>query len=134
MKKQITVLILCALPLALSCPVEAQQPVKSARIGFVGAGSGSARIEALRQGLRELGWVEGKNIIIEARQAEGKLERIPALAADLIRLKVDVLVLSGGVEAASQSKTTPIVFVATTDLVSTGLVQSLARPGETSRD
>jgi len=73
--------------------------------------------------------MEGKNIAIEWRYAEGKLDRSPALAAELVRLKVDVLVLSGGVEAAKQTKTTPVVFVATTDLVSTGLVQSLARPG-----
>ncbi|HEV8725399.1 MAG TPA: ABC transporter substrate-binding protein [Candidatus Binatia bacterium] len=107
----------------------AQQPKKVPRIGFVSSGSASVRIDALRQGLREFGWIEGTNIVIERRQAEGKSGRVPALAAELVRLKVDVLVLSGGVAAAEQIKTMPIVFVATADLVSTGLVQSLARPG-----
>ena len=85
---------------------EAQQPKKVPRIGFVSASSpqtegasGPVRIEALRQGLRELGWIEGKNLVIEARWGEGKLGRSVALAAELVRLKVDVIVVSGGIRA-----------------------------------
>ena len=85
--------------LADNCPgAEAQQPTKIPRIGYlttVSPSAISARIEAFRQGLRELGYVEGKNIVIEWRSAEGKLDRLPALAAELVRLKVDVIV-SGG--------------------------------------
>ena len=86
---------LAALLFALSFFAEAQQPKKVPRIGFLSAASASAvsaRIEAFRQGLRELGYVEGKNIVIEYRYAEGKLDRLPALAAELVRLKVDVIV------------------------------------------
>src|SRR5690349_15368358 len=87
-----------ALLLSLGTPAEAQQPTKIPRIGYLGGASLSAipaRIEAFRQGLRELGYVEGKNILIEYRYAEGKFERLPALAAELVRLKVDIIV-SGG--------------------------------------
>jgi putative ABC transport system substrate-binding protein len=108
---------------------EAQQPKKIPRIGFVSSGSASVRINALRQGLREFGWIEGKNIAIEQRQAEGNLDRIPTLAAELVRLKVDIIVWSGGIETAKQIKTVPVVVVGTQDPVATGLVQSLARPG-----
>ena len=90
---------------ALCSLAEAQQPTKIPRIGFLAAVSPSAvsdRIEAFRQGLRELGYVEGKNIVIESRYAEGKLERVPALAAELVHLKVDVI-LSGG-PAATRSR------------------------------
>ena len=83
---------------ALLCPLEAQQPTKVPRIGYLAGASPSAvaaRIEAFRQGLRELGYVEGKNIVIEWRYAEGKLDRLPALAAELVRLKVDVIVTAG---------------------------------------
>ena len=84
--------------LAPCSAVEAQQSTKVPRIGYLNAVSpstGSDRIEALRQGLRELGYVEGKNIVIEYRYAEGKLDRLPALAAELVRLKVDVIVTAG---------------------------------------
>lgn len=108
---------------------EAQQPAKIPRIAYAGAGSASVRIEALRQGLRELGWVEGKNIVIEQRYLEGKLERSSDVAAELIRLKLDVIVWSAGNQGANEIRTIPVVYVATTDLVSSGLVQSLARPG-----
>src|SRR5499425_3959363 len=88
-----------ALFMVLSFPAQAQQASKKIpRIGFLSANSPaaiSARIEALRQGLRELGYVEGKNIVIEWRYAEGKPDRLPALATELVRLKVDVLVASG---------------------------------------
>ena len=90
---------LCALLLALSFPASAQQPTKVPRIGRLGASSLSAdlvRREAFRHGLRELGYVEGKNIVIEWRDAEGKRDRLPALAEDLVRLKVDVIVTGGG--------------------------------------
>src|SRR5499433_729958 len=84
--------------LAAAVVAEAQQPAKAPRIGFLGGSSPSAisaRIETFRQGLRELGYVEGKNIVIEWRYAEGKFDRLPALAAELVRLKVDVIVTSG---------------------------------------
>ena len=84
--------------LAVAVMAEAQQPTKIPRIGYLAAASLStspARIEAFRQGLRELGYVEGKNIVIEYRSAEGKLDRLPALAAELVRLKVDVIVTAG---------------------------------------
>jgi len=87
MKKKITVLTLCALLFALGVPAEAQQPTKVPLIGYLSSTSsfaGSSRIEAFRQGLRELGYVEGKNITIEWRYAEGKLDRLPALAAELV--------------------------------------------------
>ena len=114
---------------------EAQQPARIPRIGILAAPSASffsARVEALRQRLRELGYVEGKNIVIEYRYAEGKLERLPDLAAELVRLKVDVIVTAGGpaiLAAKKASATIPIVFAAASDPVGTGLVSSLARPG-----
>ena len=94
--------------------------------------SSSARVEAFRQRLRQLGYVEGKNIVIEYRYAEGKRERLPDLAAELVRLKVDVIVTaaSAGILAAKKaSATMPIVFAAAADPVGDGLVSSLARPG-----
>jgi ABC-type uncharacterized transport system substrate-binding protein len=115
---------------------EAQQPTKVPRIGILiapSASSFSARVEAFRRRLRELGYVEGKNIVIEYRYAEGKVERIPDLAAELVRLKVDVIVTSGGertiLAAKKASATIPIVFGAAADPVGSGLVSSLARPG-----
>ena len=113
---------------------QAQQPARIPRIGILSAGSvsvQSARVEALRQRLRELGYVEGKNIVIEYRYADGKLERLPDLAAELVRLKVDVIVTSGSaiLPAKKASATIPIVFAGSSDPVGTGLVSSLARPG-----
>ena len=96
------------------------------------AGGYASRVEALRAGLRDLGYVEGKNIVIEYRWADGKYDRLPDLAAELVRINVDVLVTSGtpGVRAAKQATTTiPIVMAASGDAVATGLVASLARPG-----
>jgi putative tryptophan/tyrosine transport system substrate-binding protein len=136
MKRKITVLTVSALLLALSVPVEAQQPNKVPRIGFI-TGSGEANdpgpnIEAFRQKLRELGYFEGKNILVEYRYIEGKLERVPGLVADLVELKVDVLV-SGTlsvIRAAKQAtKTIPIVMAINGDPVAVGLIDSLARPG-----
>jgi putative ABC transport system substrate-binding protein len=125
---------LCALLFALSFPAEAQQPTKVPRIGFLGAGSSASsasRIEAFRQGLRELGYVEGKNILIEYRYAEEKLDRLPGLATELVRLKVDAIITGGpGVLAAKDaSKATPIVMTDIGDPVGVGLVASLAHPG-----
>jgi len=115
---------------------EAQQPTKVPRIGYLAGTSLSAqstRTEAFRQGLRELGYMEGKNIVIEWRSAEGKLDRLPALVAELVRLKVDVIVSTGGavtaLAAKSATTTIPIVFIAGGDLVNIGLIASLARPG-----
>jgi len=131
--KSVYCLVLSAMLLALCSSAVAQQPKKFPRIGLVTqgptSGPGSVRAEALRQGLRDLGWIEGKNITIEHRQSGGKTDRSPDLAAEMIRLNVDVIVWSGGVQGAKQIKTIPVVYVATGDLVSTGLVESLARPG-----
>src|SRR5947208_17040786 len=99
MKKQIKVLTLCATLFALFClPAEAQQPTKVPRIGFLGAGSLSAittRIEGFRRGLRELGYVEGKNVVVEWLSAEGNQDRLPPLAAELVRQKVYIIVTAG---------------------------------------
>jgi putative ABC transport system substrate-binding protein len=120
----------------LSAPVvAAQSPVKAARIGVLEGGTASTeavRHEAFRQGLKELGYVEGRNIVIEYLYAEGKVERLPALAAELVRLNVDLIFTSGdaGVRAAKQaSQTIPIVVAIAADLVGPGYVASLARPG-----
>jgi putative ABC transport system substrate-binding protein len=114
---------------------EAQQPAKIPRIGYLSPTSPSvspSRIEAFRQGLRELGYIEGKNILIEYRYAEGKFDRLPALAAELVRLKVDLIVTTGPTvtRAAKEATTTvPIVMATDTDPVGNGFVTSLARPG-----
>ena len=114
---------------------QAQQPTKVSRIGYFQAPPPSAvaaRTEAFRQGLRELGYVEGKNIVLERRFAEGKSERIPALAAELVHLKVDVIVTGGSVltrAAKEATSTIPIVMSQDIDPVGNGFVVSLARPG-----
>jgi len=114
---------------------EAQQPGKVPRIGFLASASPSVvsgRIEAFQQGLRELGYVEGKNIVIESRYAEGKLDRLPALVAELVRLKVEILVSAGPIptRAAKEATVTiPIVMTQDTDPVGNGFVARLARPG-----
>src|SRR4029434_4782975 len=98
MKTKITVLTLCAILFALNYSASAQQTAKLPRIGHLIVASpsaSSARFEAFRQGLRELGYVEAKNIVIEWRSAEEKLDRLPALVADLVRLKVDIIVTAG---------------------------------------
>ena len=134
MKQKFIGIALCAMLFTLSLPAEAQQPARIHRIGILIAASTSvysARVEAFRQRLRELGYVEGKNIVIEYRYAEGKLERVSDLAAELVQLKVDVIVTTGpGILAAKKaSATMPIVFAADSDPVGSGLVSSLARPG-----
>ena len=136
MKSKITVFALWAMLSALSFPVGAQQPAKISRIGFVSS-TGSpnnpgANVEAFRQGMRELGYVEGKNIQVEYRYIEGKSERTPSLVSELIQLKVDVLIsaaLSATRVAKKETKKIPIVFNIPDDPVAVGLVESLARPG-----
>ncbi len=116
---------------------EAQQPKKVTRIGYLSAfdpARESARAEAIRLALRERGYIEGQNIAIEYRYAEGKLDRFPELAAELVRLKVDIIVVSGGSRltqaAKNATKTIPIVMMGGgIDPVEAGLVESLARPG-----
>jgi putative ABC transport system substrate-binding protein len=130
----LSILFVVAL-LAVAVIAQAQQPKKVPRIGFLGAASRSsnpARNEAFRQGLRELGYVEGKNIVIESRFAEGKLDRLPALAAELVRLKVEIIVTGGPppTSAAKQATSTiPIVMAIDDDPVGSGFVASLAQPG-----
>ncbi len=121
--------------LAWTGVARAQAPAKVHRIGLLSAFSSSATapwLQAFRQGLRDLGWVEGKNISIESRYAEGKSDRLPDLAADLVRLKVDVIVTAVSPDAVAAQKATrviPIVMAAAPDPVAIGLVESLARPG-----
>jgi putative tryptophan/tyrosine transport system substrate-binding protein len=135
MKGKITILTFCAMLFALCSAAFAQQPKKVPRIGYLSSGSGGAnspRAEAFRQGLRELGYVEGKNIAFEYRNAEGKLDRIPDLAAELVRMKVDVILTGGNsaIRAAKKATSTiPIVMPHTADPVADGFVVSLARPG-----
>jgi putative ABC transport system substrate-binding protein len=113
----------------------AQQPTKAPRIGFLSASSlsaNAARIEAFRQGLRELGYVEGKNVVIDWRSAEGKAARLPALAAELVRLKVDIIVSASPTAtrfANEATVTIPIVMAFDSDPIGNGFVASLARPG-----
>jgi len=126
----------CVVTLAM-CGVaaQAQQPAKISRIGFLSTTSPSnvpTRLEAFRQGLRDLGYVEGKNIVIEYRYAEGNIDRLPALLDELIRLKVDVIVASGPSPTRAAKKATatiPIVMTWDYDPVGNGYVASLARPG-----
>jgi putative ABC transport system substrate-binding protein len=120
--------------LAAPLAAEAQQAAKVARIGYLGPNlAASPHLpEAFRHGLRDLGYVEGRTVVIEYRDAEGKFERLPALAAELVALKVDIIV-AGGTPAALAAKqatrTLPIVFAGPGDPVTSGLVTTLARPG-----
>lgn len=135
MRRKITGLALGAILLVFCVSASAQQAKKVSRIGFLIGTSPSAvtsRTEAFRQGLRELGYIEGKNIIIEWRYAEGKVDRLPPLAAELVRLNVDLIVTGGPTptRAAKQATSTiPIVMTQHVDPVGSGLVASLARPG-----
>jgi putative ABC transport system substrate-binding protein len=120
--------------LATAVIAEAQQPAKISKIGWLGIGTASstARYEEFRRALRDLGYVEGKNIIFEYRSADNKLDRLPSLAEELVRLKVDLLITRGTPEAVAlknATKTIPIVFYDVTDPVGAGLVDSLAQPG-----
>ena len=138
MKKAAVSLILVAVVLvALGVIAEAQQPKKVFRIGYLStndpAGE-SIRAEAIRLALRKLGYIDGQNIVIEYRYAEGKQDRWPALAAELVRLKVDIIVVTGGTgqtrAAKNATKTIPIIMVgAGRDPVEAGLIESLAHPG-----
>jgi ABC-type uncharacterized transport system substrate-binding protein len=134
MDRRDTVLALLALGVA-PFAAEAQQSAKIARIGYLTSSLGvnPHLPEAFRQGLRDLGYVEGRNLVIENREAEGKADRLPVLAAELVALKVDVIVAApgtGGPRVAMQAtRTIPIVFIAAGDPVGSGLVTSLARPG-----
>jgi ABC-type uncharacterized transport system substrate-binding protein len=114
---------------------QAQQPTKVPRIGLLFTNfpsTNTARKEAFRQGLRDLGYVEGKNVVIEYRYAEGKQDRFPILAAELVHLKVDVIVTGGGAStrvAKNATATIPIIMAQDNDPVANGFVASLARPG-----
>jgi putative tryptophan/tyrosine transport system substrate-binding protein len=137
MHKIITVLTLCAMLSALCLPACAQQPKKVSRLGYLSPfdpARESARAEGIRLALRERGYIEGQNIATEYRYAEGKLDRAPERATELVRLKVDLIVVAGGdpwIRAAKNAtKTIPIVIGGGgSDPVEAGLVESLARPG-----
>src|SRR6266542_4958472 len=135
MKKRVTLWLLATLFLANVSLADAQQTGKIPRIGFLESSTASGialRLEAFRQELSKLGWIEGKNITIEYRFAEQKLERLPELAADLVRLKVDLIVVSGGpaaLAAKSATASTPTVMTNVGDPVGAGLVASMARRG-----
>ena len=111
---------------------EAQQPKKVPRIGYLATSATSARIETFRQGLRELGYVEGKNVVVEYRYAEGKADRERELAAELVRLNIDVIVTGGSTATRSAKEATvtiPIVMTQDSDPVGNGFIASLAHPG-----
>ena len=135
MKKKIMVVTLCAMLLAPCASGEAQKPPKVQRIGYLTANSSSVempRVNAFRQGLRALGHVEGQNIVIEYRFTDGKFDRLPDLAAELVRIKVDVLVANttnAALAAKNATRTIPIFFIGVSDPVAAGLVDSFARPG-----
>jgi putative tryptophan/tyrosine transport system substrate-binding protein len=126
--------LLAVFLLAVPLAAEAQQAAKLARIGYLSPNLAASphRHEAFRQGLRDLGYVEGRNVVIESRDAEGKDERLPTLAAELVALKVDVIVAAGTpatLAAKQATRTIPIVFAVAADPVTSGLVANLARPG-----
>ena len=134
MNKKVAGLAICAMLLAFSLPAEAQHARKIARIGILTGQSSSvasSRMEAFRKGLIDLGYTEGKNIAIEQRYADGRLERLPDLAAEVIRLKVDVILALGtpAARAAKQATTTIPIVMTGGDPVRAGIVNSLARPG-----
>ena len=135
MKRKIIGLTFSALLFLLSFPADAQQPKKVQRIGLLSSGSPSSTkegVEAFRQRLHELGYVEGQNIVIEYRYAEGVPDRFPNLAAELVKLKVDIIIVGGtpATQAAKNAtKTIPIVMSSVADPVGTGLIASLAHPG-----
>src|SRR4029453_13368458 len=134
MIKTIIGLALGSILLALGLPAQAQQPRKISRIGYLSVGdsvSRGYRIEAFRQGLKELGYVEGKNIIIEYRFAEARSDRLPELARDLVRLKVDII-FAGGHEATEAAKNATQMIPSVTssqDPFRSGFVAALPRPG-----
>src|SRR5689334_12581262 len=128
MKKNLFQLTLWALLFALCVSAEAQQSKTVPRIGYISESNPGA----FRQGLKDLGYVEGKNILVEYRRAEGRINRIPSLVAELVKLKVDVLVVSNFLairRAKEATKTIPIVMLSVVDPVASGIVDSLMRPG-----
>ena len=134
MVRRLSIFIFVTVILASVLFAHAQQPTKVPRIGWLAVNTAtlSERYEAFRRGLRELGYIEGQNVVIERRDAEGKLERLVDAAAELVRLKVDVIVTTGttGALAAKQATSTvPIVITTGGDPVANGLIASLARPG-----
>jgi putative tryptophan/tyrosine transport system substrate-binding protein len=135
MKSYLFWLAICAMLFALSVPAQAQQSGKVARIGYLSAASAEAdknRFAHFQRGMQELGYIEGKNIVIEQRYAAGQFEKIPELPAELIRLKVDVLVVYGDaaiLAAKNATSTIPIVMTVHPDPVGDGIIASLARPG-----
>jgi putative ABC transport system substrate-binding protein len=139
MTTKVTGFALCAMLFALCAPAEAQHPNKVYRIGYLSSSdptTDSTRSEPFRLALRELGYIEGQNIDIDYRYGEGNRDRAPALAAELVRLKVDVVVVIGGPPATqaakNATKTIPIVMMSNEDPVEAGLVESLALPVATS--
>src|ERR1043166_5585831 len=129
-------MLVAATLLAVAVVSEAQQPKKVPRIGYLSgsaAAAMSSRTEAFQHGLRDLGYVEGKNIVIEYRYGDGKLDRVPALAAELVRLNVDMIVIAGGNATVSGAKqaigSIPIIMANVQDAVGSGFVASLAHPG-----
>jgi putative tryptophan/tyrosine transport system substrate-binding protein len=134
-RRSLTLLLIAFVMVARGIIAEAQQTKKVARLGFLISSTASfnlPRFNAFRQGLHDLGYIEGQNITIEYRYAEGKLDRLPDLAAELVRLKVDLIIATadGAVRATKRAtKTIPIIFVGVSDPVGQGFVTSLARPG-----
>jgi putative ABC transport system substrate-binding protein len=132
MRREILSAVLTILFLAAVDPAQAQQPTKVPRIGFIGPPTTDARTKAFREGLRDLGYIEEKNILVEYRYVGGRVDRYRDFAAELVQLNVDVLVAVPfqGIRAAKEiTKTIPIVMVTTQDPVATGIIDSLARPG-----
>jgi ABC-type uncharacterized transport system substrate-binding protein len=135
-KAAVPSILIAVVLLAVGMIAQAQQPKKVSRIGYLSASDAareSARSEAIQRALRELGFIEGQNIAIEYRYAEGKTDRYPELAAELVRLKVDIILVPGAellIQAAKNAtKTIPIVMMGGADPVEAGLIESLARPG-----
>ena len=132
MSKKIILIMLATAMLAFVNLSQAQQAKKVPLLGYQSAGTSAEREEAFRQGLRELGYVEGQNIIIEWRFAQGKNDQVPRNAAELVRLNVDVIVTGGSTDtraAKAATSTIPIVMTNESDPVGNGLVASLSRPG-----
>ena len=132
MQRKMVFWLLTTVLLNTAPPTQAQQPKTVPRIGYQSAGSSGEAQEAFRQGLRELGYVEGQNLVIEWRFAEGKADQVPRNAAELVRLKVEVIVTGGSTDtraAKGATSTIPIVMTHDNDPVGAGIVASLARPG-----
>ena len=135
MKNKITGLALCTVLLGLGLSAEAQQPKKIPKIAYLAPGTPAVAadlVEAFRQGLRELGYVEGKTFVLELRHGEARADRLPEIARELVGLKVDVIVTGTDVAIAAlkrETQTIPIVMGNSSDPVGTGFVASLAHPG-----